>query len=102
MAETTRSPAVELAERVARLARELGIETALIGAAALAVHHYVRASADLDLATYVDLGALRSLQSRLESEQLHTDLRVPDEQDVLGGVLEIWNRVDDQGEPVEP
>ena len=43
-----------LAERVVEAAARLGIATALIGAAALAVHHYTRATEDIDLATSVD------------------------------------------------
>ena len=45
---------LELAERVAEIARGLGIETALIGATALAVHGYVRGTLDIDLASIVD------------------------------------------------
>jgi hypothetical protein len=43
-----------LAERVDAAARELGIDTAVIGATALAVHRFVRATGDIDLATAVD------------------------------------------------
>lgn len=47
-------PPIELAERVAGIARELGISTAVIGAVALAAHKYVRGTHDVDLATHVD------------------------------------------------
>jgi hypothetical protein len=43
-------PALSLAERIATLASELGIQTALIGASALAAHNYIRATIDVDLA----------------------------------------------------
>ena len=94
-------PTLELAERIAAVARELGIETALIGAAALAVHHYLRASEDVDLASYVELADLHALQQRLEAMQLHTELRTPDEDDPLGGVLEIWEDADEDGDPID-
>ncbi len=48
-----------LAERVAGVARDLGIETALSGASALAAHNYVRGTIDLDFATSVDPRATR-------------------------------------------
>lgn len=42
-------PLLAPAERVAQEAEALGIRTALIGAAALARHGYVRSTVDLDL-----------------------------------------------------
>jgi uncharacterized membrane protein len=45
---------IALAERVVTAARQLGFETALIGAAALAVHRYTRGTEDIDLAVAVD------------------------------------------------
>jgi hypothetical protein len=92
---------LQLTEQIAGIARELGIDTALIGAAALAMHHYVRASEDIDLAAYTDLSKLRELQQRLEAMQLHTELRTPDEQDDLGGVLEVWQDTDEDGDPID-
>jgi len=57
-----------LAEEVARIADELGIRTALIGATALAVHGYARGTDDIDLAVVVPQGTqLRALAERLES-----------------------------------
>jgi len=98
---TLEDEALQLTERVAELARELGIETALIGAAALAIHNYVRASEDIDLASHTELSKLRELQQRLESMQLQTELRTPDEEDPLGGVLEVWQRTDEEGDPID-
>jgi hypothetical protein len=92
-----------LAERVAEAAGTLGIELALIGAVALAVHHHVRATLDVDLATAVDpYVQLRALEQALRAQGLHTELRTPDDQDPLGGVLEVWEHVDDDGEPLSP
>lgn len=79
-----------LAERVALAAERLGIRTALIGAAALAVHGYARGTEDVDLATVVgpDTG-LRAVAGALADAGLETELRLPDEDDPLGGVLVI-------------
>jgi hypothetical protein len=100
MGET--SDPIELAERVASIARGLGIETALIGAYALAVHRYVRGSSDIDLASDVQLDDLRRLRDVVNSQGLHSELRSPDAHDDLGGVLVIWTQVDEDGDPLEP
>ena len=87
---------IQLAERVAVVAAELGIPTALIGATALAAHNYVRGTADIDLAAAVDpFRQLRQLQERLAAEGLHAELSLPDEEDGLGGVLRIRAHADD-------
>lgn len=93
---------VELAERVAVVARDLGIETAVIGAYALAAHHYVRGTKDIDLGTVVELRELAQLQRALDAEGFSTRLREPDDEDPLGGVLVVWQRADDDGDPLYP
>jgi hypothetical protein len=91
-----------LAERVAETARHLGVDTALIGAAALAVHGYTRGTEDIDLAVAVDPhGHLHALQRALEASGLGTTLRLPDDDDPLGGVLVAWTSETDDGEPVD-
>lgn len=93
---------VELAERVATLARDLGIETALVGAYALAVHRYVRGTSDIDLGVTANIGELRALKVSVESVGLSALLTLPDDQDPLGGVLKVWTDVDEDGDPVFP
>jgi len=89
-------PLVRLAERVAAVAGQMGIPTALIGATALAAHNYVRATADIDLASAVDpFRELRRLREALEAEGLHAELNLPDAEDGLGGVLRVRAQVDD-------
>ncbi len=97
-----KDPLLGLAERVAEEAHALGIETALIGAAALAIHGYARATLDLDLASAVDPGSdLRALEAALRGIGLHTKLNLPDAEDALGGVLNVWEGEDDDVEPVQ-
>jgi hypothetical protein len=91
---------LQRAEHIAEVASELGIPTALIGSAALAVHGYVRATEDLDMGSHTDLESLRELQRRLDTLKMHTELRTPDADD-LGGVLAIWEDVDEEGAPVD-
>jgi hypothetical protein len=94
--------AVDLGERVAELARGLSIETIVVGAYAMAIHHYIRASLDFDLGANVELAELHRLKRAVEASGLHARLNSPDEYDDLGGKLVVWSRVDEDGEPLEP
>lgn len=81
---------IALAEQVAELARQLGFETALIGAGALAVHRYTRGTEDIDLAVFVDPESqLVELARRLGDRGLRAALRLPDDEDPLGGVISV-------------
>lgn len=96
-----RDPLIRLAERVAAVASELGMSTALIGATALAAHNYVRGTADIDLAIAIDpFRELRRLEDRLKREGFRTELNLPDAEDSLGGVLRVWATAEDD-DPVE-
>lgn len=91
-----------LAEQVAATARRLGFESALIGAAALAVHRYTRGTEDIDLAVAVDPSReLVALAKALGNAGLQSRLRLPDDDDPLGGVLTVWASVDDDGQPAD-
>jgi hypothetical protein len=92
-----------LAEHIAIVARGLGIETALIGASALAVHRYVRATKDIDLGSSVHpFQDLPRLEEALRVEGYGVRLTDPDGDDSLGGVLRVWTRVDEDDDPIEP
>jgi hypothetical protein len=77
------------AEAVVRLAGSLGHELLVIGAAALAGHHYVRLTNDLDLGGNLSLDHLRGLAGALKQKGYSVELREPDAGDPLGGVLDI-------------
>lgn len=95
--------ALQLAERIASLAADNGIATALIGANALAAHNFVRATLDVDLATSVNpFIELRRFEEVLRALGLQTELRLPDEENPLGGVLEVWETEDEDGTPIQP
>lgn len=87
--------AVDLAERVARIARGLNIETVLIGAYALAVHNVVRGTGDIDLASAVSVQDLYLLRRATEDAGYRTLWSSPEDGDPLGGVLRIWEREDE-------
>ena len=95
-----RDPLIDLAERVAGMAADLDIQTALIGGMALAVHNYVRGTDHVDLAAAVDpFKALRMLRQQLDAEGLRTELDLPDANDPLGGVLRVRAHAND--DPVD-
>ncbi|MBI2377254.1 MAG: hypothetical protein HYV07_24855 [Deltaproteobacteria bacterium] len=97
MAELDR--VLALAQRVAREAHALGIDTALIGAMALARHGFVRGTSDVDLGACVTLARLAELAARLRELGLIADLRRPDLADPLNGVLDARAQADD--EPIQ-
>lgn len=84
---------IEVAERLSEILGALGIESALIGAMALAVHRYVRFTRDLDLATHVDpFRILPDLRRSIEKSGYHAELRLPDADDPRGAVVEVTGR----------
>ncbi len=80
------------AEAVVRLAHSLGHDLVVIGAAALAGHHYVRLTNDLDLGGILSLDQLRGLADALKQSGYLVELREPDADDPLGGVLDVEGR----------
>jgi len=83
------SELIHAAETVAALSSEHGYPLLVIGAAALAGHRYVRTTEDLDLAGNVPLQALRKFAFELSHLGHRTNLREPDAEDPLNGVLDI-------------
>lgn len=93
MAEAGSRPerTLEMAAEVSRILDELGAPSALIGAAALAVHGYPRATEDVDLAVATDpFATLTAARRRIEAELgAATSLMTPDADDPPGGVLTV-------------
>lgn len=77
------------AERIAEILARGGIETALIGAVALAAHRYPRSTEDLDLAVGVDPGRLDQIAADLRRAGFTAEVSRPDADDALGGVLQV-------------
>lgn len=77
------------AERVAALLAELGVDAVVIGALALAAHDYPRATEDLDLAVAIPPSRLPDLARALGVERWDVELRLPDVDDPLGGVIDV-------------
>jgi hypothetical protein len=81
---------LDVAEIVSTLLREEHIESAVIGAMALAARGYLRSTEDFDLATCADpFRQLTVVAKRLVSMGYEVELREPDADDSLGGVIDI-------------
>ena len=77
------------AERVASLLADRGVDAVLIGAAALAAHRYVRHTEDIDLGVSIAIRDLESVADGLREAGYAVEVREPDGQDPLGGVLDV-------------
>lgn len=76
------------AERVASLLADRGVDAVLIGAAALAAHHYVRHTEDIDLGVNVAIRDLGPVADGLREAGYEVAVREPDEQGPRGGVID--------------
>lgn len=77
------------AERVVALLSGNGVPAVVIGAVALAAYRYIRYTADIDLGVDADLPTMRSLVETLRNDGFQVELREPDGEDPLGGVIDI-------------
>jgi hypothetical protein len=80
---------IRAAEEVAGILESRGVGAVVIGAVALAAHGYVRFTEDLDLGVNTDLGTLRQAADALRTAGFEVELREPDGQDPLGGVVDV-------------
>lgn len=80
---------LQAAEDVTRILHSRDIPTVVIGATALAAYHYVRQTADIDLGVNADLPAMRALIQSLREAGFQAELREPDDDDPLGGVIDV-------------
>jgi hypothetical protein len=95
--ETAR--ALSIAESIVRKARAHGAPTAIIGALAMAVHHHVRPTHDIDVAVYADPKLLYTLKAELIADGMRAEdiqYHACDDSDDLGGVLRIHGDDHDQ------
>lgn len=80
---------LDAAESVLAVLREFQTDAVVIGAVALAAHHYVRFTEDLDLAMNVDRPTLRDIAEALREKRFQVELREPDLNDPLSGVIDV-------------
>lgn len=63
---------LEVAEKAAEILRQLKIEPLIIGAMALAAHHYTRETEDLDFGIAVKPSALNEIALRLREPSIRS------------------------------
>jgi len=80
---------LDAAEEVAQILHEHQIGVVVIGAAAMAAHHYVRLTHDIDLGVHASIQQLRIITDALMKADFRAELREPDGQDPLGGVIDV-------------
>lgn len=81
--------ALALAEEIAEILACSGVESALIGAVALAAHRYPRSTEDIDLAIGVEPRRLEDIALELRRAGFLAEVSLPDAVDPLGGVLRV-------------
>ena len=77
------------AEEVSVILAQHHVQVIVIGAVALAAHNYVRQTEDIDLGVNADLATMRNLAAALREHRFAVELREPDAQDPLGGVIDV-------------
>jgi len=77
------------AEDVMSILQQHHIDAVVIGAVALAAHHYVRQTEDVDLGINASLATLRVIAGALRDAGYTVELREPDGDDLLGGVIDV-------------
>jgi hypothetical protein len=88
---------LDIAARVLGLLRGEGIDAALIGSVALAIHGFVRATRDIDLAVIVSpVPVLERVAAALRADGLTAHVSAPAPDDDLGGVITV------EGEDFDP
>ena len=80
---------LRVAEEIVGLLRQHEIDAVVIGAVALAAYHYVRQTEDIDLGVNADLSSLRRALEALINAGFSAELREPDIDDPLGGVIDV-------------
>lgn len=77
------------AETVATVLDRLGVGALVIGGIALAAHHYVRHTDDLDVGVNTRITTLGRVAAELRAAGFDVELREPDADDPLGGVIDV-------------
>ncbi len=80
---------LKAAERVVAVLEQNGIGALVIGAVALAAYRYIRQTEDIDLGVNAGLPVLRAVADALRQDGFCVELREPDGDDPLGGVIDV-------------
>ncbi len=80
---------LQAAEHVEQILEKFQVDAIVIGAVAMAAHRYVRLTQDIDIAINADVPRLREIADALRAAGYQAELREPDGQDPLGGVIDV-------------
>ncbi len=80
---------LQAAEKILAVQARNHIEAVVIGTVALSAHYYVRQTEDLDLGINADVPTLRAVVGSLHEAGFEAELREPDVEDPLGGVIDV-------------
>jgi hypothetical protein len=89
---TNAGQATQLLADVASILNNQGIDYAVIGALAVAVHGVVRASVDADAVVAAAASQLRELQNKLIADHLSVELRTGGVDDPIGAMMIVTDR----------
>lgn len=89
--ESVEASTLKAVAQIATLLEAHGLRTALVGAAALAVHGYSRATEDIDIGLATpQLDLLRRCGDEIRAAlRVDVDVALPDAEDPLGGVITV-------------
>lgn len=82
-------PILQAAGNILEILRKHQVDAVIIGAVAMAAHRYVRHTEDLDLGINANVQKLRDLTASFNEAGYHAELREPDLEDSLGGVIDV-------------
>lgn len=80
---------LEAAEDVVGILKHHRIDAIVIGAVALAAHHYIRQTEDIDLGINADIPVMQAVLASLRKSGYMAEFREPDGDDPLGGVIDV-------------
>lgn len=80
---------LEFAQEVAHFVRARGVRSVIVGGIALAAHNVFRATKDLDLGVSTPPANLALIAQDLREGGFDVELREPDGDDRLGGLIEV-------------
>lgn len=80
---------LKAAERVVEVLERHNIDALVIGAVALAAYRYVRQTEDIDLGVNAPVSVLRAVADALRRDGFNAELREPDSEDPLAGVIDV-------------
>lgn len=77
------------AEHILGILKRHHVDAVVIGAVALAAYRYVRQTDDLDLVVNAETPTLRAVAESLRQSGYAAELREPDADDPLGGIIDV-------------